>query len=153
MTETAQQKTQINEEETRHIRNIHSKQKNTYIFVAPYNNEQITISHLTKCDSLPSEDIQLITNCICCSVTPRGGTIFVGSTDRKQRKILEFQSGNSKANTFHGRWTKFRTHKTLIIIIIIIGNNSRYILGMFQQQNNLEPQTIMAEFSHSSSKK
>jgi hypothetical protein len=46
-----------------------------------------TISRLTKCDSLPSEDIQLITNWICRSYTPAGATVCIGRTDVTQERV------------------------------------------------------------------
>jgi hypothetical protein len=62
---------------------------------------------MTKCDILPSEDIKVTTNWICCSGTPDRGTIFEGWTNMKQREVSEVQSGNSEASNVNRRGTRF----------------------------------------------
>jgi hypothetical protein len=58
----------------------------------------ITVSGLTKRDSLSSEDILITVNWVCRSVAPGGGSIFEAWTNIKQRKTSEIPSGKSKTS-------------------------------------------------------
>lgn len=57
---------------------------------------------MSKCDCLPSEDIRVTTNWICCSGAYDGGAICKGCTNIKEGKVSEFLSGNWKTNNVHG---------------------------------------------------
>ena len=64
------------------------------------------ISRLTKCDNVPLEDINIITNWICRSGAPGGGTVYevYTSTNVKQKEVSDVPSGTSKTSNVLGRW-------------------------------------------------
>lgn len=62
-------------------------------------------------ESTPSENNGIPTYWTCHNGAPYGGTILKDWTNMELRKTSDDSSGNSKTNTVHPRWTRFRTPK------------------------------------------
>jgi hypothetical protein len=50
---------------------------------------------MTMCDKFRYEGIKIATKWVHRSGTPGGGTVLLGWTNIKQKKVMEFPSGNS----------------------------------------------------------